>query len=61
MKYKYILESVRYFCIKRGLKELGYIRKQKNTIKIIKKHNKIKIITKLGKTKLKPQKCLFLK
>lgn len=28
MKYKYILESVRHFCIKRGLNELGYIRKQ---------------------------------
>lgn len=30
MKYKYIyiLESVRHYCIKRGLKELGYIRKQ---------------------------------
>lgn len=28
MKYKYILASVRHFCIKRGLNELGYIRKQ---------------------------------
>lgn len=28
MKYKYILESVRHFCIKRGLNELGYIGKQ---------------------------------
>lgn len=50
MKYKYILESVRHFCIKRGLKELGYIRKQKIQSQIKKGHKKI---TKLDKTKLK--------
>lgn len=42
MKYKYILESVRHFCIKRGLNELGYIRKPKRQRKQCKKSIEIR-------------------
>lgn len=49
MKYKYILESVRHFCIKRGLNELGYIRKQNvkesNAKKALELGHKQRVIT----------------